>query len=55
MASSNVLRGQIWKLDSDPQAHKEELGKRNRPALLSQIDLLNNAGHQTINEVVGST
>lgn len=55
MALLKVQRGQIWDVDLDPQTHKEEPGKRNRPALVIQTDLLNNAGHQTIIVVVGTT
>ena len=55
MASINVLRGQIWEVDFQPQTHKEEPGKRNRPALVIQTDLLNMAGHQTTIVVVGTT
>ncbi len=55
MASINVLRGQIWEVDFEPQTHKEEPGKRNRPALVIQTDLLNRAGHQTTIVVVGTT
>jgi mRNA interferase MazF len=55
MALINVLRGQIWEVDFEPQTHKEEPGKRNRPALVIQTDLLNRAGHQTTIVVVGTT
>ena len=55
MASTKVLRGQIWEVDFEPQAHKEELGKRNRPALVIQTDLLNRAGHPTTSVVAGTT
>lgn len=55
MASINVLRGQVWEVDFEPQTHKEEPGKRNRPALVIQTDLLNKAGHQTTIVVVGTT
>jgi mRNA interferase MazF len=55
MASINILRGQIWEVDFEPQTHKEEPGKRNRPALVIQTDHLNNAGHQTTIVVVGTT
>lgn len=55
MASIKVQRGQIWEVDFEPQAHKEEPGKRNRPALVIQTDLLNNAGHPTTIVVVGTT
>jgi mRNA interferase MazF len=55
MASIKVLRGQIWDVDFEPQTHKEEPGKRNRPSLVVQTDLLNKAGHQTTIVVVGTT
>jgi mRNA interferase MazF len=55
MASIKVLRGQICEVDFEPQAHKEEPGKRNRPALVIQTDLLNKAGHPTTIVVVGTT
>lgn len=55
MASIKYLRGQIWEVNFEPQAHKEEPGKRNRPALVVQTDLLNSAGHQTTIVVVGTT
>ena len=55
MASIKVLRGQIWEVNFEPQAHKEEPGKRNRPALVIQTDLLNRAGHPTTIVVVGTT
>lgn len=54
MASIKVSCGQIWELDFEPQAHKEEPGKRNRPALVIQTDLLNKAGHPTTIVVVGT-
>ena len=38
MASIKVLRGQVWEVDLEPQTHKEEPGKRNRPALVIQTD-----------------
>lgn len=55
MASINVLRGQVWEADFEPQTHKQEPGKRNRPALVIQTDLLNKAGHPTTIVVVGTT
>ena len=55
MASIKVLRGQIWEVNFEPQAHKEEPEKRNRPALVIQTDLLNRAGHPTTIVVVGTT
>ena len=55
MASTKVLRGQIWAVDFEPQAHKEEPAKRGRPALVIHTDLLHQAGHQTTIVVVGTT
>ncbi|MFN7835140.1 MAG: type II toxin-antitoxin system PemK/MazF family toxin [Burkholderiaceae bacterium] len=55
MASINRLRGQIWQVDFEPQTHKEEPGKRNRPALVIQTDLLNANGHPTTIVVMGTT
>lgn len=55
MASINVLRGQVWEVNFEPQTHKEEPGKRNRPALVIQTDLLNKASHPTTIVVVGTT
>ena len=42
-----LKRGQVWEVDFEPQAHKEEPGKRGRPALVLQTDVLNDAGHAT--------
>ena len=55
MASSKFQRGQIWKVDLEPQSHKEEPGKRMRPALVIQTDLLNHSGHPTTIVVVGTS
>jgi mRNA interferase MazF len=55
MASSKLQRGQIWEVDLEPQSHKEEPGKRRRPALVVQTDLLNNSGHPTTIVVVGTS
>jgi mRNA interferase MazF len=55
MALIKVLRGQIWELNFEPQTHKEEPGKRNRPALIIQTDLLNKNGHPTTIVVMGTT
>jgi mRNA interferase MazF len=40
-------RGQLWEVDFEPQTHKQEPGKRGRPALVIQTDILNDAGHAT--------
>ena len=42
---SKVQRGQLWELDFEPQTHKDEPGKRSRPALVMQTNILNDAGH----------
>jgi len=55
MASIDVLRGQVWEVNFEPQTHKEEPGKRNRPALVIQTDLLNTNGHPTTSVVMGTT
>ena len=55
MASSKFKRGQIWEVDLEPQSHKEEPGKRKRPALVIQTDLLNDSGHPTTIVVVGTS
>ena len=48
-------RGEIWAVDFDPQTHKEEPGKRNRPALVIQTDILNKAGHPTTIVIPGTS
>ena len=55
MGLSKLLRGQIWEVNLEPQTHKEEPGKRNRPALVIQTDLLNTNGHPTTIVVMGTT
>lgn len=55
MVLSKLKRGQIWEVDFDPQPHKEEPGKRNRPALVIQTDVLNEAKHSTTIVIPGTT
>ena len=50
-----IKRGQIWAIDFEPQTHTEESGKRHRPALVVQSDLLNDAGHPTTIVIPGTT
>ena len=50
-----VLRGQLWQVDFEPQSHKEEPGKRGRPALVIQTNILNDAGHPTTIVIPGTT
>lgn len=42
------LRGEIWSVDLEPQAFKDEPGKRKRPALVIQSDSLNKHHRTTI-------
>jgi mRNA interferase MazF len=50
-----VRRGQIWEVDFEPQTHREEPGKRGRPALVIQTNTLNQAGHATTIVIPGTT
>lgn len=50
-----VQRGQLWEIDFEPQTHKEEPGKRGRPALVIQTNILNAAGHATTIVIPGTT
>ena len=51
----SVQRGEIWLVDFEPQANKEEPGKRGRPALVIQTNILNEAGHATTIVIPGTT
>lgn len=42
-------------VDYEPQAYKHEPGKRARPSLVIQTDLLNDAGHPTTVVIPGTT
>ena len=50
-----VERGQLWEVDFEPQTHNEEPGKRGRPALVIQTNILNAAGHATTIVIPGTT
>ena len=50
-----LKRGQVWEVDFEPQSHKEEPGKRGRPALIIQTNMLNSAGHATTIVIPGTT
>ena len=54
-ARSAIKRAQVWEVDFEPQTHKEEPGKRGRPALIIQTNILNNAGHATTIVIPGTT
>jgi len=45
----------MWEVDFEPQTHKEEPGKRGRPALVIQTDILNHAGHATTIVIPGTS
>jgi mRNA interferase MazF len=45
----------VWEVDFEPQTHKEEPGKRGRPALVIQTNILNSAGHATTIVIPGTT
>ena len=50
-----IQRGQLWEVDFEPQTQKEEPGKRGRPALVIQTNILNAAGHATTIVIPGTT
>ena len=54
-AKSPVRRAQVWEVDFEPQTHREEPGKRGRPALVIQTNILNSAGHATTIVIPGAT
>jgi mRNA interferase MazF len=51
---SKVLRGEVWAVDFEPQTHRQEPGKRERPALILQTDALNKTGHPTTIVIPGT-
>ena len=54
-AKSAVKRAQVWEVAFEPQTHKEEPGKRGRPALVIQTNILNGTGHATTIVIPGTT
>ena len=52
---AKLRRGQVWEVDFEPQSRKEEPGKRGRPALVIQTDILNQAGHATTIVIPGTS
>ena len=50
-----VRRGEVWAVDFEPQTHRQEPGKKERPALVIQTDALNKAGHPTSIVVPGTS
>ncbi len=49
-----VRRGEVWAVDFEPQTHRQEPGKKERPALVIQTDALNKASHPTTIVVPGT-
>jgi mRNA interferase MazF len=52
---SSRLRGEVWAVDFEPQTHRQEPGKKERPALVIQTDALNRAGHPTTIIIPGTS
>ena len=55
MPKGVVKRGEIWMVDYEPQAFKQDPGKRARPSLVIQPDHLNDVGHSTTIVIPGTT
>lgn len=53
--SNLVWRGEVWAVDFEPQTHRQEPRKRDRPALVIQADALNKAAHPTTIVVPGTS
>ena len=53
--TKTVRRGEVWAVDFEPQTHRQEPGKKERPALIIQTDALNNAGHPTTIVIPGTS
>lgn len=51
----SVLRGEIWAVNFEPQIHRHEPGKTERPALVIQTDALNRSGHPTTIVIPGTS
>jgi mRNA interferase MazF len=52
---SAIKRAHVWEVDFEAQTHKQEPGKRGRPALVIQTNILNGAGHATTIVIPGTT
>lgn len=52
---SEALRGELWAVNFEPQTHRQEPGKKERPALIIQTDALNQAGHPTTIVIPGTS
>ena len=49
------LRGEVWAVDFEPQTHRQEPGKKERPALILQTDALNKTAHPTTIVIPGTS
>lgn len=52
---NKVLRGEVWAVDFEPQTHRHEPGKKERPALVIQTNALNKVGHPTTIVIPGTS
>ena len=52
---NKVLRGEVWAVDFEPQTHRHEPGKKERPALVIQTNALNEVGHPTTIVIPGTS
>jgi mRNA interferase MazF len=52
---TSVVRGEVWAVNFEPQTHRQEPGKNERPALVIQTDALNKAGHPTTIVIPGTS
>lgn len=49
------LRGEVWAVDFEPQTHRQEPGKKERPALIIQCGALDKAPHPTTIVIPGTS
>ena len=52
---SEILRGEVWAVDFEAQTHRQEPGRKERPALIIQCGALNKAKHPTTIVVPGTS
>lgn len=55
MPKVKVQRGEVWMVNYEPQTFRQEPGKRARPSLVIQTDMLNSVGHPTTMVIPGTT
>ncbi len=49
------FRGEVWAVDFEPPTHRQEPGKKGRPALIIQCGALNRAKHLTTIVIPGTS